>query len=234
MAGHAVSTPTVLPAAPAPLLRAEPAGIHPLLVEVGGASSPPTIMKVEPAGINPLLVEVAEVEAMGLMLYTQREAVAVLAPSAVAAGLVRAVLPSAAKTVAAGEHQHPAFLPPKKFQGVEPVAPPLLALGAEAVEVEPAGILPLLAAWVLGLWKPRLPPLWAVDAPTPPSWAVDVRLRLLPLGLWTLRLLPLGLWTLRLLPLGLWTLRLLPLGLWTLRLLPLGLWTLLLLPLGYW
>ncbi|MGH0126604.1 UNVERIFIED_CONTAM: hypothetical protein FKN15_035565 [Acipenser sinensis] len=112
---------------------------------------------------------------MGLMLATQREAVAVLAPSAVAAGLVHAVLPSAAKTAAAGEHQHPALLPPKKFQGVEPVAPPLLALGAEAVEVEPAGILPLLAAWVLGLWKPRLPPLWAVDAPTPPSWAVDVR-----------------------------------------------------------
>ncbi|MGH0120652.1 UNVERIFIED_CONTAM: hypothetical protein FKN15_068227 [Acipenser sinensis] len=127
----------------------EPTGIHPLLVEVGGASSPPTAVKVEPAGIHPLLVEVggassppttmkvevAEVEAMGLMLATQREAVAVLAPCAVAAGLVRAVLPSAAKTAAAGEHQHPALLPPKKFQGVKPVAPPLLALGAEAVEV---------------------------------------------------------------------------------------------------
>ena len=138
-------------AAPAPLLLAvvEPAGIHPLLVEVGGASSPPTAVKAEPAGIHPLLVEVggassppttmkvevAEVEAMGLMLATQREAVAVLAPSAVAAGLVRAVLPSAAETAAAGEHQHPALLPPKKFQGVEPVAPPLLALGAEAMEV---------------------------------------------------------------------------------------------------
>ncbi|MGH0121426.1 UNVERIFIED_CONTAM: hypothetical protein FKN15_073971 [Acipenser sinensis] len=84
-------------AAPAPTaVKAEPAGIHPLLVEVGGASSPPTAVEVEPAGIHPLLVEVAEVEAMGLMLATQREAVAVLAPSAVAAGLVRAVLPSAA------------------------------------------------------------------------------------------------------------------------------------------
>ncbi|MGH0121884.1 UNVERIFIED_CONTAM: hypothetical protein FKN15_067180 [Acipenser sinensis] len=95
-------------AAPAPLLLAvvEAAGIHPLLVEVGGASSPPTA------------VEVAEVEAMGLMLATQREAVAVLAPSAVAAGLVHAVLPSAAKTAAAGEHQHLALLPPKNFRGL--------------------------------------------------------------------------------------------------------------------
>ena len=106
-------------------VEVEPASNHPLLVEVGGASSPPTIMKVE----------VVEAVAMGLMLATQREAVAVLAPSAVAAGLVRAVLPSAAETAAAGEHQHPALLPPKKFQGVEPVAPPLLALGAKAVEV---------------------------------------------------------------------------------------------------
>ena len=77
-------------------VEVEPAGIHPLLVEVGGASSPPTAVEVEPAGIHPLLVDVAEVEAMGLMLATQREAVAVLAPSAVAAGHVRAVLPSAA------------------------------------------------------------------------------------------------------------------------------------------
>ncbi|MGH0145589.1 UNVERIFIED_CONTAM: hypothetical protein FKN15_043303 [Acipenser sinensis] len=121
--GGASSPPTAVKAEPAgihPLLvevggassppttmKVEPAGIHPLLVEVGGASSPPTTMKVEPAGIHPLLVEVggassppttmkvevAEVEAMGLMLATQREAVAVLAPSAVAAGLVRAVLP---------------------------------------------------------------------------------------------------------------------------------------------
>ncbi|MGH0115301.1 UNVERIFIED_CONTAM: hypothetical protein FKN15_006729 [Acipenser sinensis] len=120
--------------------KAAGAGGPPLLVEVGGTSSPPTA------------VEVAEVEAMGLMLATQREAVAVLAPSAVAAGLVRAVLPSAAKTAAAGEHQHLALLPPQKFQGVEPVAPPLLALGAEAVEVGAAcGLLAMKVGAACGL-----------------------------------------------------------------------------------
>ncbi|MGH0176747.1 UNVERIFIED_CONTAM: hypothetical protein FKN15_073478 [Acipenser sinensis] len=67
-------------------------------------AAPAPLLLAEPAGIHPLLVEVAEVEAMVLMLATQREAVAVLAPSAVAAGLVRAVLPSAAETAAAGEH----------------------------------------------------------------------------------------------------------------------------------
>ncbi|MGH0152208.1 UNVERIFIED_CONTAM: hypothetical protein FKN15_035799 [Acipenser sinensis] len=67
-------------AAPAPLLRA--------VAEAEAA--PAALLLVEEA------VEVAEIEAMGLMLATQREAVAVLAPSAVAAGLVRTVLPSAA------------------------------------------------------------------------------------------------------------------------------------------
>ncbi|MGH0127285.1 UNVERIFIED_CONTAM: hypothetical protein FKN15_068513 [Acipenser sinensis] len=43
---------------PPTALEMEPAGIHPLLVEVGGASSPPSTVEMEPAGIHPLLVEV--------------------------------------------------------------------------------------------------------------------------------------------------------------------------------
>ncbi|MGH0146200.1 UNVERIFIED_CONTAM: hypothetical protein FKN15_007874 [Acipenser sinensis] len=39
-------------------MEVEPASIHPLLVEVGGASSPPTKVETELAGIHPLLVEV--------------------------------------------------------------------------------------------------------------------------------------------------------------------------------
>ncbi|MGH0150712.1 UNVERIFIED_CONTAM: hypothetical protein FKN15_018144 [Acipenser sinensis] len=41
-------------------IEAEPAGIHPLLLDVGGASNPPTAVEAEPAGIHPLLVEEAE------------------------------------------------------------------------------------------------------------------------------------------------------------------------------
>ncbi|MGH0166066.1 UNVERIFIED_CONTAM: hypothetical protein FKN15_058060 [Acipenser sinensis] len=71
-------------AAPAPLLLVEK------VVEVAEAEAAPLPLLLAVEGT------VVEAVAMGLMLATQREAVAVLAPSAVAAGLVCAALPSAA------------------------------------------------------------------------------------------------------------------------------------------
>ncbi|MGH0126835.1 UNVERIFIED_CONTAM: hypothetical protein FKN15_007156 [Acipenser sinensis] len=60
-------------------VEVEPAGIHPLLLELGGASSPPTAVEAKPAGIHPLLVEVAAPAAL-LMVVEVGEAEA--APAA--------------------------------------------------------------------------------------------------------------------------------------------------------
>ncbi|MGH0178370.1 UNVERIFIED_CONTAM: hypothetical protein FKN15_077218 [Acipenser sinensis] len=60
---------------PPTALETEPAGIHPLLVEVGGASSPPTAIEAEPGGIHPLLVKVAEAEAAPAALLLAVEVV---------------------------------------------------------------------------------------------------------------------------------------------------------------
>ncbi|MGH0175127.1 UNVERIFIED_CONTAM: hypothetical protein FKN15_071094 [Acipenser sinensis] len=46
-------------------MEEEPAGSHPLLVEVGALGSPPTVVEAEPAGIHPLLEEV-EMEPAGI------------------------------------------------------------------------------------------------------------------------------------------------------------------------
>ncbi|MGH0122163.1 UNVERIFIED_CONTAM: hypothetical protein FKN15_042934 [Acipenser sinensis] len=104
-----------------------PAGIHPLLVEVGRGSSPPTAVEAEPAGIPPLLVEVGR----GSSPPTAVEA----EPAGIPPLLVEVGRGSSPPTAVEAE---PAGIHPLLVEVGRASSPPT------AVEAEPAGIHPLL------------------------------------------------------------------------------------------
>ncbi|MGH0130300.1 UNVERIFIED_CONTAM: hypothetical protein FKN15_045732 [Acipenser sinensis] len=123
--------------------EAEPAGIHPLLVEVGGASSPPTAAEAEPAGIHPLLVEVGGASSPPTAAEAEPAGIHSLLVEVAEAEATPAALPLA---VVETEVAPAALL----LAVVETEAEAALAALLLVVEAEAAGILPLLLeAWAL-------------------------------------------------------------------------------------
>ncbi|MGH0123058.1 UNVERIFIED_CONTAM: hypothetical protein FKN15_047468 [Acipenser sinensis] len=130
-------------------VEAEPAGIHPLLVELGAVSSPPMTLETEPAGIHPLLVEVAEAEAAlaALLLVGEAEGAGILPLLLEAWALDARAPPLWAMDAQASP-----------LWALDAWAPPLWALDARAPPF-----------WALDA---RAPPFWALDARAPPFWAL--------------------------------------------------------------
>ncbi|MGH0162755.1 UNVERIFIED_CONTAM: hypothetical protein FKN15_064571 [Acipenser sinensis] len=169
-------------AAPAPLLLAvveAEAAPAPLLLAALAPSAVAAGLGVEPV-TPPLLAlgaEAVEVgAACGLLAMKVGAACSLLAMEGTVV-VVEEVIPADIHTLLV-DTGTAGILPLLVDMGTAGILPLLVDMGTAGivpllVEVEPAGILPLLAAWVLGLCKPRLPSLWAVDAPTPPFWAVD-------------------------------------------------------------
>ncbi|MGH0135292.1 UNVERIFIED_CONTAM: hypothetical protein FKN15_000858 [Acipenser sinensis] len=165
----------------------EPAGIHPLLVEVRAASCPPMAVENEQKvqGRNPWAergrLPCADRGRAGAILYLAVEVEEVVHPQ-------RWRQNQQIFTLCWWKWEQPAVLPDEA-----PAALLLLVEVAEAeaapaallllVEVATAGILPtLLEIWVLDLWASpswavaaRAPPFWVLDARVPPFWALYAR-----------------------------------------------------------
>ncbi|MGH0145977.1 UNVERIFIED_CONTAM: hypothetical protein FKN15_049787 [Acipenser sinensis] len=118
------------------VVEVEVAGIHPLLVEVGGAGSPPTAAEAEPAGSHPLLVELGAASCSPTVVETE--------PAGIHPLLVEVVGASSPPTAAEAE---PAGIHPLLVEVAETeAAPAALLLVVEAAETEAAPAALLLQA----------------------------------------------------------------------------------------
>ncbi|MGH0120801.1 UNVERIFIED_CONTAM: hypothetical protein FKN15_065137 [Acipenser sinensis] len=142
-------------------VEAEPAGIHPLLVEVAEAEAAPAALL--------LAVEVVEAEAAPTALLLVVEAVEVEETEAALAALLLVVEAEAAGILPLLLEAWALDARISPLWALDAWAPPFWALDAWAPPL-----------WVMDAWAPpfwaldaHAPPFWALNARTPPFWALD-------------------------------------------------------------